>query len=133
MSREIKFRAWYKNNGVMTKGFILQHLLETAHNQSGLDWEQAQSYDEIMQYTGLKDKNGKEIYEGDVVTGRFGILYEVKYGEFSDTKAHAQIGYYLYDIEDEINIGNIGYDCDELENPLEIIGNIYDNPELINN
>ena len=78
---------------------------------------------ELMQYTGLKDKNEKEIYEGDIVN----ILdentnedesYVVKYSDIDGRYELEGEGYILH-------FGNIfSYQC-------EIIGNIYDNPELL--
>jgi len=66
----------------------------------------------LMQFTGLKDKNGKEIYEGDLV----------KYNEHSIQKVEIVESYGCY-------LTCIGYDKD-LEYG-EVVGNIYENPELI--
>ena len=92
----------------------------------------------IGQYTGLKDKNGKEIYEGDIV-----------YSEFADgSNCMFLVGWNnklsCFGVMDEYNYRSkqLGYDFPEFDNHLfievlknskifKIIGNIYDNPELL--
>lgn len=84
---------------------------------------------DIMQYTGLKDKNGKEIYEGDILNKKYhnlvvsdGIgVVEMGYGDDSDGYNHG--GWY-------------GWKCGEsslsdVNEKVEVIGNIYENPELL--
>ena len=71
----------------------------------------------LMQYTGLKDKNGKEIYEGDVgVDGENDAYYEVVFDE------GAFVSHYD---------GNITEYLSETASQMEIIGNIFENPELL--
>jgi hypothetical protein len=68
----------------------------------------------IMQYTGLKDKNDKEIYEGDIVAREKGSPWAVghePYGFYADVEA---LGRYL-----------------ERGDPYEVIGNCFENPELL--
>ena len=75
-----------------------------------------------MQYTGLKDKNGKEIYEGDIVKIKSNPLDMIGY-----------IIYDEYDLAFELRDDeNESQECLWYqEQELEVIGNIYDNPELL--
>ena len=74
---------------------------------------------ELMQYTGLHDKNGKEIYEGDIVRKFNGIIGKVIY-------EHSE---FIIDVTNnkELDYGRL----DLIENLVEVIGNIYDNPDLL--
>lgn len=110
--REIKFRCWFDNqmHKVVDIDFSYKRI-----NLFGAD---IIGFKEgvLMQFTGLYDKNGKEIYEGDIVRN-YGhdiedwiVSYE--YGKFIGT--FDNICEDLYEIHD-----------------FEVIGNIYDNPELL--
>lgn len=72
----------------------------------------------LMQSTGLKDKNGTEIYEGDIVKNIYDEIYVVKW---------LDAGFYLEEKYDG------GFDYSELHfgDNKEIVGNIYENPELL--
>jgi uncharacterized phage protein (TIGR01671 family) len=121
----------------------------------------------LMQYTGLLDKNGKEIYEGDIVLGRYYILGADKdnvnvvppnnYYEVYDSKKHSKEYFNIKNTpkcfwkgqkSEVVSFGEIITDAEMgdskflawkygdnsiLESEIEIIGNIYDNPELITN
>ena len=76
----------------------------------------------VMQYTGLKDKNGKEIYEGDLVTNQSRNNKQPHPVIFKQGKFIAFYQNLAYDFAPEIDIEQI-----------EIIGNIYENPELVGN
>ena len=74
----------------------------------------------IGQYTGLNDKNGNPIFEGDIVKGYWGTIFTVFYDECRlQLRAKTQLG-----IERDI-------DYYQGANDSEVIGNIYDNPELL--
>lgn len=75
---------------------------------------------EIMQSTGLFDKNGKEIYEADIVCIDQGLIEVIKWLGDGDWMADKQplVGF--------VNHGSI------YKKPIEVIGNIYENPDLLN-
>ena len=105
---------------------------EWYYSRDGIQWnEHFILHDDKDQYTNLQDKHGKEIVEADIVRDEFGLLNEVRFGEFADTKYHVQYSFYLYSFASKLNLGNMGYEADE-SCPLEVIGNIYENPDLLN-
>ena len=121
MSREIKFRAWLKEERKMVNVetlFIGINRLCFGNSKTEdlffRDFEEV----ELMQYTGLKDKNGKEIYEGDIYhVGDKNIRYLVVWfdsgfeGKQLRSTSYAGLKSWAKDIE--------------------ILGNIYENPELL--
>lgn len=83
----------------------------------------------IMQSTGLKDKNGKEVFEGDIITDGYTL------GVFRN---HQTLGFYMVDEKGKENFLSDTVDTEGFEeakefmkNSIEIIGNIYENPELL--
>lgn len=131
MNRVIKFRAWngfrHEMNKVLNvgwyEGIYMNISLDTEEGQvdynDTIDNMECENID-LMQYTGLKDKNGKEIYEGDIVklgTYTKGVVeYSDKYAQFVIT-----------------NTNTIEYECEPLGDytKIEVIGNKYDNLELL--
>jgi len=119
--REIKFRAWDILDKKMRKDVDLWEI------QYGDIFPHTpdQRCFELMQYTGLKDKNGKEIYEGDIID-RFVVTY---CGDQQEGLGMT-VGWYLQRDDFESWIELISK-CNENEDNYEVTGNIYENPELL--
>lgn len=113
--REIKFRAWDKNHKIMYPFELIELPYSENVNLDGqFDGLIERGY-VFMQYTGLHDKNGKNIYEGDIVKGNYlKCIGVVKYSE----------KFCRFQIDDWATITP--------SDIYEVIGNIYENPELLN-
>lgn len=131
MMREILFRGKRKDNGEWVYGWVTtQHkkytegdLLTEIQSSTFGEGEHYVDTETVGQYTGLKDKNGTKIFEGDIID----FLYRSDGDDY---------GIVQYDV-DETEFGfvyNLIYDglgrhyCSR---DIEVIGNIYDNPELM--
>lgn len=114
MSREIKFRSWYGPESHMITGDELQTGVPGTLNEYFLD--PAYSF---MQYTGLKDTNGMEIYEGDILGGG-----DVVPGVVTMVDGAWRLH------QGPTNSGHSDL-CAWRTERLPIIGNIYENPELL--
>lgn len=111
MAREIKFRVWYTSiNSFYIYGTEAIRLLITTPQGFNCEFEQ---------YTGLKDTNGTEIYENDIV--------QFKDDHFGDNENH--YGIIEYSEYAELVIGNIM--LSRVFQAVEVIGNIHENSELL--
>lgn len=124
MSREIKFRAWYKVDKQMVNhksrlSISLDGLPFYKDDQSTATRQYVQDNFILMQFTGLKDKNGNEIYEGDIVKTSHAIIPigVIKYWDV----------YHSFEIEKGNECIGDKYDWSD----LEVIGNIHQHPELL--
>ena len=126
MNREIKFRAWVKSEKIMSNVYAI-YLGEYAEVRlkGGYDMLDLHEDVELMQYTGIKDSNGVEIYEGDIVKipQVKGFPYDrdckIKYisGGFYCAPIGSTVGCYLCEIN------NL--------RAITLKGNIFENPELL--
>jgi len=115
--REIKFRAWDSENEIMIAEADLPYLI--CQNVNTVPEDTIRESYIFLQYTGLVDKSGVEIYEGDIVSG---VLYK-------DRSEH--IGRILFDLNGYM-ISTIEKSMPlDLTELLTVIGNIYENPELL--
>lgn len=127
MSREIKFRAWLKEEkkivNVETIDFTdksIQYLEKSEIINAYLLRRVSFDDVELMQYTGIKDKNGKEVYEGDIV-----ILNDAE----EENRCVVKYKYGSYILID----GDLREDLSNVESHkfLEVVGNIYENKNLM--
>jgi hypothetical protein len=146
--REIKFRVWQHHKGNSDNGWmsffelnptLLPRLKYQGFNTFGNFTREHPTYEDkyfrnfiaegefdvdfaVMQFTGLYDKNGREVYEGDVLTD-FEEKDFICIIKWEDNRGH----WACYDYKNRY----IGFAFEYIANGLEVIGDIYENPELL--
>ena len=116
--REIKFRQWFSP-------CMYYNPYICVDDEHGSYINDDLTYYELMQYTGLKDKNGREIYEGDIVDV---IMWDKK---TTEVVRWDEIGFFPWTATnvhaDDLDF----YATSRKAEDIEVIGNIYENPELL--
>ena len=122
--REIKFRAWDDTLCHMMKPLTIEEMAKSTFQNC--NWYQLK----IMQFTGLLDKKGKEIYEGDLCTDKDNIV-QIVWSE--NHRWGCKIVKTNYVLQKDLTFPLWQWDrCEKNGNrELEVIGNIYENPELL--
>ncbi len=128
MNREIKFRGKRLDNGEWTYGYFYQendntYIIEDCQKESMLNRNNAYKVDPdtVGQYTGLKDKKNKKIYEGDILTSdgeSIGFVVGGVHGYYFD------LVYFL--LGRKVSLSLYGVVVNDLHGDVEIAGNIHD-------
>lgn len=125
--RKIKFRVWNPHSKDMSNKYHAIRcngvLMSACSNEVYLETDLEVTKDVVMQFTGLLDKNGKEIYEGDIVES-----YNSSFLEKEDSLEKVKTKTV---IEWENSINHISFGLGFTAHDIEIIGNIYENSDLI--
>lgn len=158
--RTIEFRAWDKKDKIMLFNFVLDYSKGELYSKMPIDgacgWNKDFWDVELMQFTGLKDKNGKEIYEGDIVAFDESVMSDVGEDKPNYIEKRSDKGFIYADgkrgerkygreikivewkekscgfepfSDSEDNCGHCG--GGDTPKGCEVIGNIHENPELL--
>lgn len=135
--REIKFRYWNKVEGVFyqqTDGFedwSSGQVLSLDFSARTITTEEEDFEGDVVSdkplndfdmqmFTGIKDESDKEIFDGDIIKDDEGTTYSVGWDDYGQ--------WYAYDVT---NNGNWSMSLGELNKACQVVGNIYQNPELL--
>lgn len=132
--RDIKFRAWDCDNKKMSYSFLdFSNIEELGYALDGFEDYFGRSYFKdnpsfLMQYTGLKDRNGVDVYEGDIVEYNDGVKVNVifKDGCFCGYDGYAASSDEAYTllVPEETPFKSFDFE-------IKVIGNIHENPEIL--
>ena len=136
--RAILFKAKWKDNGKWVKGYVVcKHGLYFIYDIVNSDSCGQNIYEidpeTLCQFTGLYDKNGKKIWENDIIKYHFRENYApIKYGYYQncfDSQKAGHIGFYVDWTDDKCLRKDLGYWINMVD--AAPVGNVFDNPELL--
>jgi len=125
---DVKYRAWDYKEKRMVKVLAIDWEHQTINYEADINHEGMKGFErcyhqplenfELLQFTGVRDKNGQEIYEGDILKNSFGSLYEVKW-------VPSMMSFMCSPLK-------VVYDVRRIDNlDTEVVGNIFENTELL--
>ncbi len=125
MNREIKFRAW--DGILLTYSDTVNPILINQVDKLSYFFRLCGNDDKLMQCTGIKDKGHHEIYEGDILKHNAN-QYTVKYSE--NKRVLVLVEKFINPKSNSTNWRDLEW-CHNVRKYIEIIGNIYQNPDLL--
>lgn len=128
MSREIKFRIWRAPDEYTKVSWM--ESWDSLLNYSMSDIFQLDNPDDVLeQFTGLKDRNGKDIYEGDILAWHSNIYRKQ---DWVGLVQYRGAGFVVQDDPKEFSTSTwLEVACSKDANIVEIVGNVHENPELL--
>lgn len=135
--REIKFRGKRKDNGEWVYGYLVKavngktYIITMWDNEGTYEDRPRILFIEVIpetvgQYTGMEDKNGTKIFEGDIITA-----WDLGVQASGDVRCRIDGFWYMYPSWQNEQFWYLKPNKDGVDDGVEVIGNIHDNPELL--